>query len=87
MKKPTYTYERQYTRNGNPMQRYQIFENSDEFIGENYPAKIAIVFKLENAKLITDFLNSLANGLQSWNDTLKWYQQYDPQKLKEEYRI
>lgn len=88
MKKPTYTYERQYTKNGNPMQRLQIFENSDRFVNfDNYPHRIAVVFDETDAKQITEMLNALPIGLQHWNDIVAWYQKNKPEELKEEYRI
>jgi len=88
MKKPTYTFERQYTRNGNPMQRYQIFEHSDKFLSNEmgYKHRIAVVFELRDAKQITELLNQLPNGLQSWNDQVTWYQQNKPEQLRPEYR-
>ena len=88
MKKPTYTYSRQYTRNGNPMQRYEIFENSDRWAKfSNEPHRIAVVFEQRDAEQITELLNSLPNGTKSYNDSLEYYQKYKPEELKEEYRL
>ena len=88
MKKPTYTYSRQYTRNGNPMQRYEIFEQSDRWANfGNEPHRIAVVFEQRDAEQITELLNSLPNGTKSYNDSLEYYQKHKPEELKEEYRL